>query len=552
MNGTLNKYTGPWTRKQAAHLLRRTTFGPKPETTDQVTNMGLDSTIDMLFSNSKTVPNPPVKWVPDTQNPDSPRTPFFIDPEVAYGETWINSPIVRRDEPLAQQIANYQNASVPYWVYVNMYAEDISIRSKMAIFWHNHFVVADFRAAALIYQYMNSIYEEATGNFQRLTEKMTVDPGMLVYLDGYTNLKNAPNENYARELLELFTLGKGDIEGPGVYSYYTEDDIIEIARVLTGWTLLRSYEGVSHADPLIRFVPSLHDTGSKSLSEKFGNATITNADEDEYKNLIDIIFQQDEVAKFICRKFYRYFLFYEIDDEIEANIIEPMAEILRNDNYEVEGALKALLSSEHFFSEEAVGCMIKNPADHTLAITKGLNYPLATDYYESYFLGGVLHQLCSIADMSIFNHPDVAGWKAYYQTPTYYRIWINSITLPDREKFITALLTGRRVVLSSGVLDYRNDPPIKVLDIVQDVPNAQFVDDLISYFSEHLYPYGVNQEQFDYLKEALLGGQEEFTWTDEYLNYLADPSNPMLIRNVSGKLQNLFVAMFTLPEVHLM
>lgn len=550
MNGNLNKYTGPWTRKQAAHLLRRTTFGPKPETTDQVTNMGLDATIDLLFSNSKNVPDPPVKWIPDELNPDAPRNPYFIDPEVKYGETWVNSTIIRDNEPLAQQIANYQTGSVAYWVYLNMYAEEINIRSKMAIFWHNHFVVSDFRIAAQLYQYMNSIYGEATGNFQRLTEKMTIDPGMLIYLDGYTNSKNAPNENFARELLELFTLGKGDIEGPGVYSHYTENDIVEIAKVLTGWTILRNYDGTKHVDPLIHFVPARHDKSTKVLSDKFGNTSIDDGGEEEYKTLIDIIFAQDEVAKFICRKFYRYFLFYEIDDEIEANIIEPMAEILRNDNYEVEGALKALLSSEHFFGEEAVGCMIKNPADHILAITKGLNIGLVPEPYERYFQGAILNQLCSTADMSIFRHPDVAGWKAYYQSPSYYRIWINGITLPDREKFVTALLTGRPVILSTGPLDFGGNAPIRVLDVVKDIPNVQFVDDLINYLVDHLYPYGVNQDQIVYLKDALLGGQEEFTWTNEYLSYLDDPSEHE--ESVSGKLENFFVALFRLPEIHLM
>ena len=156
---------------------------------------------------------------------------------------------------------------------------------------------------------------------------------MLLYLNGNENTKEAPNENYARELLELFTIGKGEVAGPGDYTTFTEQDVQSMARVLTGWTINLLAIGTKLESI---FLAPRHDTGSKQLSSRFNDEIIENAGDQEYSNLIDVIFEQDEVSKFICRKIYRYFINHEIDDEIEANIIEPMAQIIRDDNYEVE------------------------------------------------------------------------------------------------------------------------------------------------------------------------------------------------------------------------
>jgi uncharacterized protein (DUF1800 family) len=160
---------------------------------------------------------------------------------------------------------------------------------------------------------------------------------MLLYLSGSQNTNAAPNENYSRELLELFTIGKGDAVGNGDYSNYTEDDVIEMAKVLTGWRV----RGLNNPDSQVSFFANgKHTSGTKNLSHRFNNATISENGDHEYKDLIDLIFEQEECSKFITRKLYRWFVNSEITDEIETNIILPLAEIIRNNEYDISQALK--------------------------------------------------------------------------------------------------------------------------------------------------------------------------------------------------------------------
>ena len=139
--------------------------------------------------------------------------------------------------------------------------------------------------------------------------------------------------NFARELLELFTVGKGELAGPGDYTTFTEQDVIEVARVMTGWRV--RFRGDDGQMPRAEFNPFQHDEEPKQLSPRFDNAVIENNDEQEYSDLIDVIFESPEAALHICRKLYRWFVYYKIDDDVELNIINPMAQILVDNNYEI-------------------------------------------------------------------------------------------------------------------------------------------------------------------------------------------------------------------------
>ena len=246
LGGTLAPYTGPWTVREAGHLMRRATFGPDQSTVDEVINLGLDATIDRLFSAAHELPDPPVKWILDA--PVDNRLyrrliPFVEDPEVSYGDTWVNARLVPStgDPQQDARINVYRLQSMYGWIFYLMNQGKVSIREKMAIFWHNHFVVANFRLPKMIYQYMSHFFEHSVGDFKQLTKDITIDPSMLLYLNGAENTAAAPNENYARELLELFTIGKGELAGPGDYTNYTEDDVRAISKALTGWTKHRGF-----------------------------------------------------------------------------------------------------------------------------------------------------------------------------------------------------------------------------------------------------------------------------------------------------------------------
>ena len=547
-SGTLDPYTGPWTIKEASHLLRRATFGPNQEMIAKSISLGLSSTINELFDNA--VPSAPPVIFTLTEEPTDPTIfSVFDDPFVPYGETWVNEPplVDTGDQVLDQQILNNRTRSATVWPILNMMKPELNIMSKLWLFWHNHFVVSDFRVPLQYYQYSRLLEDYAKGNFKQLTKDMTIDVSMLLYLNGNENTKEAPNENYARELLELFTVGKGDVAGPGDYTTFTEQDVQSMARVLTGWQV-NAAELDTKLESIFRSLR--HDTGSKQLSPRFNNAVIQNADANEYSDLIDVIFESEHSAKFICRKFYIYFLNHEIDAEIEANIIEPMAQILRDDDYDVERALKTLLSSEHFYSEEAIGCMIKNPADFIMSSTKGLNMVFNGDPANDYFFSTVFYIFAGELDMQIFFHNDVAGWKAYYQEPQYYRNWINTFYLPSRNQTSTSLVGGGLVNFNGNLASVPQ--LINVIDVVSTIENASDINDLIYGLTANLFAYPISEAQKDYLKEIVLPGLPDFEWTVEYSEYLADPFNPDKQTAINNNLVALFSAILEMPEYQLM
>ena len=156
-------------------------------------------------------------------------------------------------------------------------------QEKLTLFWHNHYVTQGINDPQMVYNYITLLRENGLGNFRELTKQMTIEPAMLIYLNGNQNSAVAPNENYARELLELFTIGKGPAVGPGDYTNYTEDDVVEMARVLTGWIVRGGFTTDTVNNPLkSEFRPARHDDGTKQLSHRFDDIEIDDMGENEY------------------------------------------------------------------------------------------------------------------------------------------------------------------------------------------------------------------------------------------------------------------------------
>ncbi len=542
----LTPYTGPWTIREAGHLLRRTTFGPSQSMISEAVGLGMEETVKRLFANA--VPStPPVRYTLD--EPGSPLFPVLKDPDVEFGETWVNEPPIKDygDAQFQRQIISSRTNSVYAWRIINMYKPELNLMSKLWMFWHDHFVVADFTLPHELYQYSNLIERYAKGNFRQFTKDMTINVGMLRYLNGNENTKRAPNENYARELLELFTVGKGELAGPGDYSTFTEDDVAAISKILTGWRIDR-LSLLTELDS--EFVPNLHDRSSKTLSHRFDNTVINNNDDKEYADLIDVIFQQEAVAINICKKLYLYFLNYEITDEIESAIIEPMARILIDNDYNIEPALSALLTSSHFYSEAAVGCMIKNPFDYILSATRGLDFAMADKVSDDHFFALIYMVIAAEQGMQPFFHPDVAGWKAYYQEPLYYRHWINTVYLPIRNDIVKAFVGGGQATING---DPAQIPQlINVINYIATIENATEPNALIYAIADNMFTYQITEQQKDYLKEILIPGLPDFEWTVEYNEFLSDPLDPPKRVAINNKLVALFSAMVEMPEFQLM
>lgn len=537
----LDNFSGNWTSKEARHLLKRTSFGITEVLVSEAVSLGLPGTIDKLFEQSP-LPEPPSKYLLDgTGNGE------IIDPDANYGETWINgSPIpTSANSQEKNKILKSRTKSLYAWSFLQMQNAEISIREKLTLFWHNHFV-AENTNPHREYFYISILRNNALGNFKELTKQITTDPNMLIYLSGSQNSNTAPNENYSRELLELFSIGKGAAVGNGDYTNYTEDDVVQMAKALTGWKV----KGLNNPDTLTSFFSNnKHTTGDKNLSHKFNNAIISENGENEYKDLIDKIFEQEECSKFIMRKLYRWFVNAEISEDIETHIIEPLAENIRNNNYEIEPALKILLASEHFF--ENTFCMIKSPIDLILSATKSLLLSAPTSSInEEYEFALILYLATSDIGQSIFHHPDVAGWKAYYQKPLYYKTWVNNYLLPKRLEYCKVLVTGGILLIDEK--SYIVTPLVPVLLIVSSITTAEDPIILIRSLTNQLFNYEISQNQIDSLKDILIPGLPDFEWTIEYLGYLEDPSDNDLRTSIENKLRNLIGTMVQMSEFQIM
>lgn len=529
-SGSLAPYTGEWTVQHASHLLRRTMFGPRYEQLKWSANEGLEATITKLFS-EEGYPDPPL------------NSDYGSDSTVDIGETWINAPY---NGNLVGQMS-YREKSLLAWTIGVLLEEGMSIREKLTVFWHNHIPMAAVLDPKFNYKYIETFRSKAWGNFKQIIKDITIDPAMLIYLNGRQNVKTYPNENYARELLELFTIGKGPIVGPGDYTNYTEDDIREIARVLSGWKDYGFTSESQNGEIYSYFKESNHDTGTKTLSHRFNGAQISNRGDQEYAYLIDIIFQQDEVARFICRKLYKWFVFYEISEEAEAKVIQPMADILIDNDYEIKPALEALLRSEHFYEEQFRGVMIKNPADFLCSVMKPfeveVSQPLDQKYDSYYRLFGFVEE----TQMEFYNIPDVAGWQPYYREPLYYRLWISASTLPTRMDFTDTLIDEGLFPFQANGQKMRIDP----LEFIQKIDDPENPNAVVNEFATILFPKPLKPEQVDRLKEILIPGLPDFEWTAEYGSYAANPNNSDLANSVKNKLKNLLRAMMSMPEFYL-
>jgi uncharacterized protein (DUF1800 family) len=526
LNTAFEAYTGEWTFELAAHLLKRTTLGPTRQTIQESVALGMEQTVEQLFE-EQPLPEPPLNYDNDQ------------DPNVPIGETWIHAVNLRNTN-----LRPYRHRSLRAWMIGQMLQEGISIREKLTLFWHNHFAINNIQEPRYLYVYISLLRENAWGNFKQLVKDITIDPSMLRFLNGRQNSLRAPNENYARELLELFSIGKGELAGPGDYSTFTEDDVREIARALTGW-VDTGYNGRDPDVPVgAQFVPARHDEGAKQLSHRFNDAVIENAGAAEYANVVDIIFQQDEVARHICRKLYRWFVFYQIDDIIESDVIEPMAQVLIANNYEIRPALIALLQSQHFHDFAMRGAMIKNPVDFTISTFKQLDFAFSEDLEQKYHTWYRIFIHMRLQQMELFNLPEVAGWKAYYQEPLFYRTWINATTFPIRMA-LTDQASTRGFTIRGHHLEFQ------ALDLVNNLDNPSDINALLNDLIVLLFPMTITDDQIAALKEILIPGLPDFEWTVEYLKYQEDPEDPELKRIIDAKIRLLIQAMLSMAEFYL-
>ncbi len=368
----------PWTAKQINLVVRRLGFGCSLSDIDLHLNSTPESLIDDIVDGAS---NMEVTTAPEWSQWDNKQFNKSVNNKNYYHTIWQRQAF--------KDIINN------------------GFRERLTLFWSNHFVVEykDVNQPAYLYQYYALIQSHALGNFKTFVNEMGLAPAMLRYLNGFENKKNSPNENYARELYELFTLGEGN--------GYIQEDITETARALTGYNRFKTYLGV------IEFNENSFDKGSKTIFGRSGNWG--------YNDVIDILFEEkkDLIANFICNKIYRYF----VSPQLNSSVVSAMAETFKQNEFELKPVLKQLFKSEHFFDSVNSNVIIKSPIDLML----GLHHSLSFEYKDNVDLELNFRNKCREMGQEVFSPVDVAGWQGNHD-------WINSETLPKRWEFADYLL----------------------------------------------------------------------------------------------------------------
>lgn len=523
----VEQYTGPWTYQEAAHLLRRTMFGVRQTDVTKILEGSMSQAVDLLI---------------DTPSPISPPTPVYTDDLVSLimGDPWDPAKwTLDNDTPHL----NY----VRLWWIDQMLSQPMSIVEKMVLFWSNHFATGGFTVLQAFYMFRQHLLlrEHALGNFRQFAKEMTLDPAMLVFLNGNTNTKTGPNENYARELQELFTIGKGQEVAPGDYTTYTESDVLAAARVLTGWR----DDGSDLTNIRTTFDDSLHDNTDKQFSARFQNTVITGRSGEagaraELDDLITMIFAQQETARYLCRKLYRWFVNTVITPEIETTVIVPLAQTFSTGNYEIKPVLAQLFKSAHFFDLSVRGALIKNPVDLMIGTFRSFKvlsiftatleeelFPPQDPAIRARALRPVYNDL-AIQQYDLLDPPSVAGLPAYYQPPQFDKIWINADTIQKRVRFVEDL----------SVAHYRYDEDygyaiIDVFDYIGRVSDPGDAVTVVREWLQWIFPMPLSQQQHEKALTNFLGSITEAEWRKRWNDYASDSKNVLFRLNIETKLQ---------------
>ncbi|MGC4038210.1 MAG: DUF1800 domain-containing protein [Chitinophagaceae bacterium] len=526
----LMQYSGQWTINEVTHLLKRTMFGATKADVDHFLSLSMSQAIDELLNPTAALPSPPV----NNYSGD------VSDTTVAAGQTWINNPVADNDD-----LNDARDRSFKSWWAGTMINQDRSIREKLTLFWANHFgtQVNTIKTSHFVYKHNDLLRKNCLGNFKQLIKNVTIDGGMLIFLNGYLNEKDAPDENYARELQELFTIGKDAVTNLGPY---TESDVQTAAKVLTGWTINETTFDVFFDD-------TKHDTSDKQFSSFYGNTVVTGRTgangAQELDDLLNMIFLKSNVSEFICRKLYRWFVYYDIDAGDEANVIQAMAQIFRENNFDIKPVLSALFKSEHFFDVLNQSCLIKPPVDQVIGCMRefGVAFPdRVASYQGAYNMWAGLISWMAEMNQDIGDPPDVSGWQAYYQAPQFHEIWINSDTLPKRNRFTDTMI-------AFGITQDDTTIQIDTLAFTQLLSNPSDPNALVNDVVTLLYRMPISDATKQMVKQQILLSNQtsDYYWTNAWNAYLAEPTNEMVVNVVSSRLKGLYQYLMNMAEYQL-
>jgi uncharacterized protein (DUF1800 family) len=463
---TLAKKTSPLSWQDALHLLRRFSFSPTFANIIQIVGKTPSEAVDIIIGTS---PQTPITDVTDewATKPEEDPLKQIVD---------IRGQIEGR---LKGRFVSFTN-----WLTEQIKNEKLPFREKIALFWSTVWCIEftydtlGMMPPPLLLKNNQTLRQLSVGNYKDMAQAMTLDGAMLLYQSLYYSTGKKPNENYMRELMELFTMGIGN---------YTEGDIKEGSRVLTGWRTA-PYWG----DPGLKgyfntyFSPNDHDITSKT----FMGETIPARDPDsntedqvldgEVKLLLNIIFtkRSDAISKFIAEKIYRYFVYSNPGGNDDGVILE-IANLLKSSNFDLLPVFKAIASSEHFYDTNNFGVQIKTPPEFIITFQNQLGVNYANSRNAIFDL-----------EQELYDPPNVGSWKAY-------RTWESTRTYPLRVKYAREILTQA------------TDSGLTALGLL--IPDSVAVASFVKALCDYLLPISPDASRLDFYKGKLLEGAK----TDE-------------------------------------
>ncbi len=479
VNSTLQVYSpssDDWTPAYIGHLYRSFGYGATYEQIQTGLTMTPLELVDLLLSQAVNSPQPETPYWSTFNSED-------------YGEDEDNL----RYQHYVETRYNWMLRGTQY-----------PFLHKMTVFWHDHFATEKevYNCNSFLWSYYALINKFAFGNFRTFVERMGLNEAMLIYLDGNENVVGEPNENYARELMELFTMGENN--------GYTQSDIEEVAKALTGYRL---YMYQCNLGP--EFIAERHDSSIKTIFGQTGNFG--------YDDVHELIFslRKNEVATYICTKLYQHFVYRNP----EASVVEELAATFIANNWEIVPVLRQLLASEHFYEAVFHGAKIKSPVDLVLQLVTTSGLDINDDFNE-----GILQYLDYITwqmGQDLFNPPNVAGWPGH-------RFWLSENALAYRWTYCQSILNN---YLNDNGKEKIRQLAIQITDSISDPLSIAIA------MTELLIGRPLDQEFIDVAVLHLKGGIPE--------NYFEDGSWNLNWEEAPDQLLNMYRFFNRLPEYQL-
>ncbi|MEM6641508.1 MAG: DUF1800 family protein [Bacteroidota bacterium] len=579
--------SGPLGVKRAAHLLRRTCLGGTRDEIDDFATLTAVEAVERLFSTE--LPRLELPVNPDPGNEDVDMDRVFLQ--------WHLGQMLGSGVDASSKFAHIFRERLVFFFHTHFTTKRSVVRNHQALFYQQElFRLFAFDEEDIILPPEDpeadpddpaSMETIVPRNIKNLTKKICVDNAMLIFLDGRFNVKGSVNENFARELMELYSVGRGlegNIPAPefdGDYFLFTEQDVQEGAKVLSGFNVDTTFTTIDEETGIPRGSvrgnennASQHEEGDKSFSIRLASGVVSPDPDlltggrptkesmlDEISQLVDLIYEQDETPVAICRELYRFFVYHDVTPELQASTIQDMADILSANEFKIQPVLEALFTSTHFYEADAgaddnnFGALIKSPIEVVLGFVR--NFGLQLPDYETQldafyeYTGGLLGAVRN-QGMDYYEPFEVAGYAAYHQYPIFNRSWITTNYLANRYNFIQERIS-EVAEIQMGQVDivaYVRE------NYASEAPSAR---DLVIAVAEHFLPVTDNLsfdastgeltvERLNYFLTVFLGDLDpdpEASWNVRWTNGV-DPTT------VARQLSSLFNAMLQSPEYQLM